>query len=128
MLLRISASRASDAHIQRAFAAMTDVSFLEADDERAEFRQAKPVRDLTTQHATLLFGAADLTFAGDDEHEGHAVAVGALQETEQRVMGADLRHAVQVETGFDLILSARQPETLAPAKRHQGRAGGFARF
>jgi hypothetical protein len=105
---------------------MTDMGFLEADNQRAELRQAKPVRDLTAQHATFVFGTADLALAGDDEHEGHATTVGALQEAEQRVMSTNLRHAVQIEAGINLVSSPREPGALAPAKRHQGRDDGFA--
>ena len=105
---------------------MTDMGFLEADNQRAELRQAKPMRDLTAQHATILFGAANLALAGDDKHEGHATSVGALQEAEQRVMSTDLRHPVQIEAGINLVFSPREPSALAPAKRHQGRDGGFA--
>jgi hypothetical protein len=78
-LKRALTSHSSDAHMERAFATMTDMGFLEADDQRAELRLAKPMRDLTAQHATFLLGAADLALAGDDKHAGrHRV----LSETE----------------------------------------------
>src|SRR6188472_1114416 len=83
-------------HIQCALAAMADMGFLEADHQRAEFRQAEPLRHLTAQHAALGL-SAHLALAGDDEHEGQPVMMGALQETEQRAMRPRLRHAVQVE-------------------------------
>ena len=73
---------------------MTDMGFLEANDERPKLRQAKPVRHLTAQHASFLFGAADLALAGDDKDESQPVTAGALQEGEQCVMGPDLRHTM----------------------------------
>jgi len=104
------------------------MGFLKTHDERPEFRQAKPVRHLTPQHAPFVFGAANLALAGDHQHEGHAAAVGPLQKAKQCMMGADLGHAVQIEAGLDLILAAGEPGTAAPAERHQGRNGGRARF
>ena len=41
--------------IQRALAAMADMGFLEPDHQRAEFRQAQPLRHLAAQHAALGF-------------------------------------------------------------------------
>ena len=35
---------------------MADMGFLEADHQRAEFRQAEPLRHLTAQHAALGLG------------------------------------------------------------------------
>jgi len=45
------------------------------------------VRHLAAQHAALGV-TSNLALAGDDEHEGQAVVVGALQETEQKPMHA----------------------------------------
>ena len=84
---------------------MADMRFLEADHQRTEFRQAQPLRHLAAQHPAFGFGA-DFALAGDDEHEGQALAVGALQEAEQRAVGAGLRHAVQIEPGIDLLAAA----------------------
>ena len=109
------------AHIKRALAAMADMGFLEADHQRAEFRQAQPLRHLAAQHAALGFGAADLALAGDDEHEGQAVAVRALQERQQRAVGAGLRHAVQIEPGIDFFAAARKLRALAASDRRQRR-------
>ena len=99
---------------------MADMGFLEADHQRAEFRQAEPLRHLTAQHAALGLGP-DLALAGDDEHEGQPVMMGALQEAEQRAMRPRLRHAVQVEPGIDLLPAARQMRPLAAADRRQRR-------
>ena len=84
---------------------MADVRFLEADNKRAELRQAQPLRHLTAQHAAFGFGA-HLALARDDEDEGQAVSVGTLQESEQSVMGTNLSHAVEIEPGVDLVSSA----------------------
>ena len=103
---------------------MADMGFLEADHQRAEFRQAEPLRHLAAQHAALGFGA-DLALAGDDEHECQPVMMGALQETEQRAMRPRLRHAVEVEPGVDLLPPARQMRPLAAADRRQRRRRWF---
>ena len=63
------------------------------------------MRHLAAQHAAFGFGS-DLALAGDDEDECQAVAVGALQEAEQRAVGAVLRHAVQIEPCIDLLAAA----------------------
>src|SRR6266702_2522612 len=75
-----SRSRSPDPHIERALAAMTDMCFLKADHQRAEFRQAQPLRHLAAQHPTLGFGPDGAALAGDDEHKRQAIAVGPLQE------------------------------------------------
>ena len=85
---------------------MTDMSFLEPDHQRTEFRQAQPLRHLTAQHAALGLGAADFALAGDHEHKRKAVMMRALQESEQHAMRAGLRHAVQIEPGVDLLAAA----------------------
>ena len=87
---------------------MADMGFLETDHQRAEFRQAQPLRDLAAQHTALGLGATHFALAGDDEHEGQAVMMGALQEAEQRVVGMKLRHAVKIEPRIDLAPAARQ--------------------
>jgi hypothetical protein len=50
---------------------------------------------------------AGFALAGDDEDEGQAVAMGALQKRRERAVRPGLRHAVQVEPGFDLLPAAR---------------------
>src|SRR5450631_4640240 len=75
-------SRPPDPHIQRALSAMADMGFLKADHQRPEFRQAEPLRHLAAQHPAFVF-RSDSALAGDDQHEGQAAAVGALQEAEQ---------------------------------------------
>jgi hypothetical protein len=119
-------SRPPDPHVKRALAAMADMRLLEADHQRAEFGQAEPLRDLAAQYAA--FGFAHLALACDDEHEGEAVMMRALQEAEQRPMGAALRHAMQVEPRFDLAFAARQPRALAAPERCQRWRGRLARL
>src|SRR5207237_597035 len=94
---------------------MADMGFLEADHQRAEFRQAEPLRHLAAQHAALGL-SAHLALARDDEHEGQPVMMRALQEAEQRAMCPRLRHAVQVEPGIDLLSPARQMRPVAAAR------------
>ncbi len=122
---RIS-QRARDPYIERALAAMADMGFLEADHQRAEFRQAEPLRHLAAQHAALGIQATDLALAGDDQHEGEPVMVGALQEGEQHPMGARLGHAVQIEPRIDVLPAARQLRPLAAADRRQRRRSADA--
>ena len=65
------------------------------------------MRHLPAQHAALAV-AARFALAGDDEHEGAAVAVGTLQEAEEDPMRAGLGHAVQVKAGVNLLLATRE--------------------
>ncbi|MGY4599729.1 hypothetical protein ACVWXL_007475 [Bradyrhizobium sp. GM22.5] len=111
-------SRSPDPHVKRALAAMADAGFLEPHDEGAEFRQAQPFRHLTAQHAAF---AAASALAGDHEHKGQAVMVGAVQEAAQRAVGTHLGHAVQIEPRLDLAAPARQLCALALAERRQRR-------
>ena len=87
---------------------MADMRLLKTHHQRAELGQAQPLRHLAAQHAALGL-AADLALAGDDKHEGEAIVMRPLQEAEQRVMGAHLGHAMQIEPRIDLAPAARQP-------------------
>ena len=110
--------------IERALAAMADMRFLEADHQRAEFRQASHCgtwRRSTPRSASPPHPA----LAGDDEHEGHAVTMGALQEAEQRPVGVSLGHAVQIEPRLDLLFGPLQFER---SRRPSGASGGMAGF
>src|SRR5882672_8394491 len=100
--LSASDPRAPDPDVERALPAMADMGFLEADHQRPEFRQAQPLRHLAAEHAALRL-CSHLALAGDDEHEGQPLMMRALQKSEQGVMGADLRHAVKIEPGIDLV-------------------------
>src|SRR5690349_17509425 len=97
------------------------MGLLETRDERPELRQAEPVRHLAAEHATLELATAHGALPGDHEDEGKAVAMGALQEAEQRVMGVELGHAVQIEPGIYVALAAREPRAIAAADRRQRR-------
>ena len=100
---------------------MADMRFLKAHHQRPEFREAEPLRYLTAQDATFGF-RSDFAFAGNDKHEGQPFTVGALKETRQGPVRAGLRHAVQVEPGFDLFPAARKLRTLAASQwRERGR-------
>ena len=55
-LAAIQLPRPPHPHIQRAFAAVADMGFVEADHLGAEFRQAEPMRHLAAQHAALRIG------------------------------------------------------------------------
>src|SRR3954447_22278782 len=94
------------------------MGFLEADHQRAQFRQPEPFRHLLTQYAPLPPRTA---LAGDDEHKSQAVAAGVLQERLQRAMRPALGHAMQIETGVNLLAAARQLRALAPTQRHERR-------
>jgi len=82
---------------------MADMRFLEADDEGPEFRQAEPFRHLAAQHAALATRSA---FAGDDQYEGEAVVMGALEKARQCAMGANLRHAMEIKPRLDRVAAA----------------------
>ena len=99
---------------KRQRASKPPVVVTEADSKVAPKAAASP------RHAALGL-RPDLALAGDDEHEGQPVMMGALQEAEQRAMRARLRHAVQVEPGVDLLSSARQMRPLAAADWRQRR-------
>src|SRR5947208_12883461 len=77
---RLGASdfRSPDPHVKRALAAMADMRFLKPDHQRAEFRQAQPLRHLAAQHPALGFRARCTTLAGNDENETQALAVGTV--------------------------------------------------
>src|ERR1700750_3006975 len=92
-----SPARPPDPYIQRALTSVADMGLLEADHERTKFGQAEPVRHLASQYAALRLCPACFSLARDDQYERQTVAMGVLQEREQRVVGADLGHAVEIE-------------------------------
>jgi len=53
IVARFLTSGAPDSYIKRALPAMTDMGFLEANHQRAQFRRAQPLRNLTAQHAAF---------------------------------------------------------------------------
>jgi hypothetical protein len=58
-----------------------DVSFLESDHERAEFRQAQPLRHLALQHSSLTRVSAP--FSGDDKDEPSIARPRHMQEPQK---------------------------------------------
>ena len=77
---------------------------------------------------TALFAGAGPALASDDQHESQAVVMRVLQKFKQGAMGADLRHAVEIEPGVNLVASPRQLGALATSERRQRRPGRFARL
>ena len=63
---------------------MADAGLLKPDDEAAKLRQAQPFRHLAAQHTAFATAPA---LTGDDQHEGQAVVMGAVQEAGQGAMG-----------------------------------------
>src|SRR4029077_16570342 len=105
---------------------MADMRFLKSDHERAEFRLAQPLRHLAAQYASLGPHAA-VALAGDDEDEGEAIEMRALQENRECAVRMRLCHSMQVEPCFDIAASAQEFRTFAAAKRHQRRRCGPCR-
>jgi len=101
---------------------MADMRLLEADDEGAKFRQAQPFRHLAAEHAAF---AAAPSLAGDDEHEGQAVIMGAVQEAGQGPVGAYLGHAVQIEPR---LISLRPRDNFVRSRLPSGASAGIAGF
>ena len=91
----------ANAYVKCAFAAVADMRFLEADDQRPKFGKTKPLRHLAAQHAALGIRPRP-ALAGDDKHKGEAVVMRALQKAEQGPVRPDLGHAMQVEPRIDL--------------------------
>lgn len=88
-------------HVERASAAVADMGLFETDDQRTKFREREPFRHLSTQYTALGFWPDAAALAGDNQHETQTIAIGALQEMQQRTMRARLRHAVQIESRID---------------------------
>jgi hypothetical protein len=84
---------------------MADMRLFEPDYQVTELRLIQPLRHLTAKYAA--FGIrADFAFASDDQDESETVKTGTLQKPRKGSMRAGLRHAVQVEPGFDIPLPA----------------------
>src|SRR5581483_7336926 len=113
--------RPPHSHIKRALTAMADVGLLVADHDAAELRQRQPERHLAAQNALLALFTAEAALAGDDEHEGRAIGVRAVQERKQRAMRPRLRHAMQIDPRMNLLAPARQFCLVAAADRRQRR-------
>ena len=85
---------------------MSDVGFFKTNHNGPKLREVQPLRHLAAKYAAFGFRSHRAAFAGDDEHEGQALGMGALQEARQGAVGAQLRHAVQIEPGIDLLPAA----------------------
>jgi hypothetical protein len=58
-----------------------NVSFLESDHERAEFRQVQPVRHLTLEYSSVTL--ASTPFSGDNKDKPGVACGRGLQETQK---------------------------------------------
>jgi hypothetical protein len=58
-----------------------DVSLLKSDHERAEFRQAQPLRHLALEHSSLTRPSAP--FSGDDKDEPRIARPRRMQEPQK---------------------------------------------
>lgn len=107
---------------------MARMSFVETDDEVAEFRQPEPHRHLPPQHAALawIVGTFARAFASDNECDLGFVCLSLPQKAKQRRMSLPLRHAMQIDTGIDGVAAARHA-LLEPAvkRRERERFGGW---
>ena len=96
---------------------MVGRGLLEAEHDRAQLRQAQPVRHDAAQDAALLEEAVARgggALAGDHQHDLVAALARAMQEADERPMGLALAHAVEVDRAVGAPGAAPQ--------RHQGLA------
>ena len=116
--LTIRSLSAPQAHIERALPAVSDVGVLETDDQRAEFRQREPERNLPPEHTA--FGAItvgpDRPLAGDNEHDTRFIGLSLLQEAQQCRVGSALRHAMQIDPISDRLAAAGDAPAQSPAE------------
>lgn len=94
-------------HVKCALAAVADMSFLKADDQVAEFREAKPLRHMAAKNPALGFSACRSSFPGDHKHERHAIGMSMVQEVQQFAMSSRLCHAVKIEPRIDVLSTPR---------------------
>ena len=107
--------------VQRALAAMADMGFLEADHQRAEFRQPQPLRHLTAQHAAFGLRRPILPLPVMMSTKVSPSWWARCRKPNSARCALRLRHAVQIEPGIDLLAAARQMRSLAAADRRQRR-------
>lgn len=88
---------------------MTQMRFVEADDEVAEFRQREPHWHLPSQYTALaeIRCALAAAFAGHHQRHLGISRLGATQKAKQRGMRLPLRHTVQIDAGVDGVAAAR---------------------
>src|SRR3954451_19501264 len=102
---------------------MADVSGLEADHIGAQVGKPQPQWHLALEDAALATVVTGAAFAGDDEHEPGAVALGATQEAGERRVRLVLGLAVQVEASIDCLGAACQALLEAAVKGLERRHG-----
>ena len=106
---------------------MTDMRGVEPDHKQAKLRQRQPHWHLSSQYAAFAVRIvfvrprAARTFTGDDEHGAQAITLGMPQEPQQFGVRLRLRHAMQIETRFDRLASARDTLLQSPVERRQRR-------
>jgi hypothetical protein len=106
---------------------MPDMRGIEPDHKQAKFRQRQPHWHLSPQHTAfaiwIVFAwpRTARAFARDDKRGADAVCLGAAQEPQQFGMRLRLRHAMQIETRFDRLATARNTLLKPPVERRKRR-------
>jgi hypothetical protein len=101
---------------------MTGMRLVETHDQRAKLGESKPLRDLPAQYAPLGVQPPRAALAGNDKHEGEAIARRVLQKLQKGSICPRLRHAMQVDPGIDIFPSSGQLRSLAAGERRRLRA------
>jgi hypothetical protein len=99
---------------------MTGMRLVETHDQRAKLGESKPLRDLPAQYAPLGVQPPRAALAGNDKHEGEAIARRVLQKLQKGSICPRLRHAMQVDPG--IIPPSGQLRSLAASERRRLRA------
>jgi len=95
---------------------MGDVRVLEPDDQRAELRQAQPLRYLSFQDAALTV-TRTRAFTGDHQHQPRAAGTRRAQKPQQGCVRFDLRQPMQVKPAVNPFLAACDTLLHPAAKR-----------
>jgi hypothetical protein len=88
---------------------MGNMRILETDDQRAELRQAQPLRYLPSQNTALAVTRTS-ALARDNQHKPCAASTRRAQKPQQSRMGFALRQPMQIEPAVNRFLAA--PDTL----------------
>lgn len=99
---------------------MGGVRVFKADNQRAEFRRAKPLRYLALENAALSFTRTG-AFAGDHQDQPRFARTGGAQKPQQVRVSLALGQAVQIETAVNSFLAARDALFHAAAERSEWR-------
>ena len=97
---------------------MGDVRVLEPDDQRAELRQAQPLRYLSFQDAALTV-TRTRAFTGDHQHQSRAAGTRRAQKPQQGCVRFDLRQPMQVKPAVNPFLAACNALLHPAAKRRK---------